>query len=154
MYPTRSILEINRDGAVSKISNTYNRYLGHIFEDIVKQYLIDLNVSSKLPIVFEKIGRQWGNIQGKQKGKNSYEIDLVALNESSKEILFVECKWQVLTENNAKNILNDLKEKSRFVYWNNEERKDYFAVVAKEIENKVELRTNGIMVFDLDDLFE
>lgn len=154
VYPTRSMLEINRDGAVSKISNTYNRYLGYIFEDIVKQYLIDLNVSSKLPIVFEKIGRQWGNIQGKQKGKNSYEIDLVALNESSKEILFVECKWQVLTENNAKNILNDLKEKSRFVYWNNEERKDYFAVVAKEIENKVELRTNGIMVFDLDDLFE
>jgi AAA+ ATPase superfamily predicted ATPase len=115
VYPTRSILEINRDGAVSKISDTYNRYLGHIFEDIVKQYLIDQNVSNKLPIVFERIGRQWGNIQRKQKGKNTYEIDLVALNESSKEILFVECKWQVLTDNNAKRILNDLKEKSRSI---------------------------------------
>ena len=153
VYPTRSILEINRDAAISKINNTYDRYLGYIFEDIVKQYLIDLNVSNKLLIVFERIGRQWGNIQGKQKGKNTYEIDLVALNESSKEILFVECKWQVLTDNNAKRILNDLKEKSRSVYWNNEERKEYFAVVAKKIENKVELRKNGIMAFDLDDLF-
>ena len=153
VYPTRAMLEINRDGAVSKISDTYNRYLGHVFEDIVKQYLIDQNVSNKLPIVFEKIGRQWGNIHGKQKGKNSYEIDLVALNESSKEILFVECKWQVLTGNNVKNILNDLKEKSKSVSWNNEERNEYFAVVARKIENKVELRKNGIMVFDLDDLF-
>ena len=152
VYPTRSILEINRKAIVSGIENSYDRYLGHIFEDIVKQYLIDRNITGNLPFVFERIGRQWGKIQGKQKGTNTYEIDVVALNGSTKDILFVECKWQVLTYNNALSILNDLKEKSKFVNWNNEDRREYFAVVAKKIENKVKLREEGIMVFDLDDI--
>jgi len=153
VYPTRSILEINRDATVSKINDTYDRYLGHVFEDIVKQYLIDQNIANKLPITFERIGRQWGKVPEKKKGKNTYEIDIVALNESSNDILFVECKWRMLTSKNTRSIYNDLKEKSRHVYWNNEGRNEYFAVVAKKIEDKEGLRKDGIMVFDLDDIF-
>ena len=152
VYPTRSILEINREAIVSGIGNSYDRYLGHVFEDIVKQYFIDQNITGKLPFAFERIGRQWGKIHGRQKGTNAYEIDVVALNESSKDILFIECKWQVLEGNDTIRILNELKEKSTFVHWNNEDRMEYFAVVARKIKNKAELREDGIMAFDLDDI--
>lgn len=94
----------------------------------------------------------WGKILGKQKGINTYEIDVVALNDSSKEIMFVECKWQTLTANNTRQICDGLKEKSKYVYWKNEKRQEYFAVVAKKIENKSELRDDGMIVFDLDDI--
>ena len=154
VYPARSILEINRDAAILRINTTYDQYLGHIFEDIAKQYIIDLNIAGKLPFAFERIGRQWGKISGKQKGINTYEIDVVALNDSdsSKKIMFVECKWQTLTANNVKRIFTDLKEKSKYVYWYNENRHEYFAVIAKKIENKSELKNDGMIVFDLDDI--
>lgn len=153
VFPTRSMLEINRGAIVSKIASSYDHYLGHVFEEIVKQYFIDLNVAGKLPFAFERIGRQWGKIRGKPKSANVYEIDLVALNEDSKEVLFVECKWQTLTAKSAGKILHDLKEKSVAVQWHNEEGKEYFAIAARKIENKAELKEQGVMAFDLEDIF-
>ncbi len=152
VYPSRSILEINRDAAILRMNTTYDQYLGHIFEDIAKQYLIDQNTAGELPFAFERIGRQWGTIPGKQKGANTYEIDVVALNEGSREIMFVECKWQSLTANSTRRICGDLKEKSKYVNWNSEKRQEYFAVVAKKIESKNELRDEKMIVFDLDDI--
>ncbi len=136
-----------------RINTTYDQYLGHIFEHIVTQHIIDLNIPGKLPFAFERIGRQWGKIPGKQKGVNKYEIDVVALHEDSKEIMFVESIWQTLIANITGRIFDDLKEKSKYVYLNNEKRQEYFAVVAKKIENKSELRDGGMIVFDLDDIF-
>ena len=66
--------------------------------------------------------------------------------------MFVECKWQSLTANNTRRIFDNLKEKSKYVRWNNENRQEYFAVVAKKIENKKELKDDGMIVFDLDDI--
>ena len=152
VYPVRSILEINRDAVISRIDSTYDQYLGRIFEDIAKQHLIYRNIAGKLPFAFERIGRQWGKIPGKQKGVNTYEIDVVALNEDSKDIMFVECKWQTLTANNTRRIFDDLKEKSKNVHLNNEKRQEYFAVVAKKIESKIKLRDEGMIVFDMDDI--
>lgn len=48
--------------------------------------------------------------------------------------------------NNTRQIFDDLEEKSKYVYWNNEKRQEYFAVVAKKIENKSELRDDGMIV--------
>jgi hypothetical protein len=152
VFPTRSILEINREAVISKIASSYDQYLGHVFEENDKEYLIDLNSIGKLPFAFERIGRQWGKVREKHKNVNAYEIDLVALNEDSGEILFAECKWQVLTDKSARKILQDLRNKSTFVQWKNEDRKEYFALVAKRIENKAELRDSGFMAFDIEDI--
>lgn len=152
VFPTRSMLEINRGAIISQISSSYDHYLGHVFEEITKQHLIDLNAAGKTPFVFERIGRQWGKVPGKPKNENAYEIDLVAMNEGSKEILFVECKWQTLSGKNSRKVLRDLKDRSKFVQWHIGERKEYFAVVAKKIENKAELKENGAIAFDLEDI--
>lgn len=152
VYPSRSILEINREAVISRIESAYDRYLGRIFEDIAKQYLIGLNSAGRLPFAFERIGRQWGRIPGKQKGANAYEIDLAALNEASKDIMFIECKWQTLTAENTRRIFDNLKEKSKYVLWNNEERQEYFIIAAKKIKDKCKLRGEGMIVFDLDDI--
>jgi len=42
-------------------------------------------------------------------------------------------------------------EKSTFVRWNNDARKEYFGIVAKKVTGKEELRQHGYLVFYLDD---
>ncbi|TFH05665.1 MAG: ATP-binding protein, partial [Methanosarcina sp.] len=94
IYPNYSELEMdNSDLVLSKIEAELDRFTGPAFEEITRQFLISLNHQGKLPFTFGKIGKQWGKFRG-EPGKNTYEIDLAALNESTKEILFCECKWQ------------------------------------------------------------
>lgn len=148
IYPNRSFME-ERIFSAGEIKKKYNAYLGFVFEKICKEFLIEKR--KELPINFSKIGRQWGAIPGAEKKKNQYEIDLLALDNEAEQILFVECKWQNLKKERAKNILEELKKKSEFVEWNNKKRKEYFCLMAKKIENKKELRKEGFIVFDLGD---
>lgn len=148
IYPNRSFME---EGIFSagEIKEKYNAYLGFVFEKICREFLIEKR--EKLPVNFSKIGRQWGAIPGAEKRKNQYEIDLLALNDKTKQIIFIECKWQNLRKGQARNILEELRKKSEFVEWNNKKRKEYFCLMAKKIENKKELRKEGFVVFDLED---
>lgn len=138
VYPNSSSIE---EGIfdVNIIERDYSEYLGGVFEDVAKQFLIKEreNIFS-----FTKIGKWW------YKGN---EIDIVAMDEGTKQILFVECKWQDLTWEQAEKILSELKEKAKFVQWNNDCRKECFGIVAKKVYGKDELRKNGFAVFDLED---
>jgi AAA+ ATPase superfamily predicted ATPase len=58
--------------------------------------------------MFSKIGKWW------HKDK---EIDLVALNKETKELAFFVVKWADLSHKKALDILEKLKEKSKFVKW-------------------------------------
>jgi len=111
-----------------------------IFEKICKQFLL-LNRDT-LPFTFTKIGRWW------HKDK---EIDVVALNEESKEIGFFECEYTTLKFKDALDIIAELKKKSRYVDWNTSKRKEHFGVIAKKIADKYRLRKEGYIVFDFDD---
>ena len=68
------------------------------------------------------------------------------------EILFIECKWSDLRLKEAESVLRELMGKSGFVDWNNGKRKEYFGIVARNIEGKDQLKKRGFFVFDLDDL--
>ncbi len=131
---------------VDHIQKDLNSYLGRRFEILCREALIGLNLTFSPT----KIGRHWGKIHGKPKGENAYEIDIVALNESVKEILFCECKWSDLKEAEARKVLEELKEKSKFVEW--ERKKEYFGLVGKKILGKEKLRKDGWFVWDLDDI--
>ena len=67
-------------------------------------------------------------------GRKELEIDIIALNEETREILFCECKWQ--DKVNPEKLIEELKEKAKFVNWNNEKRKEYYAVVARSFSVK------------------
>lgn len=66
-----------------------NEFIGEVYEEICMDYLKILNKNKKLPFIFEKIGKWWGNNPYK---KREEEIDIVALDKNN--IMFGECKWQ------------------------------------------------------------
>lgn len=152
IYPNYSEIEIgNTSRIMEKIDAELSTFIGQPFEDISQQFLIELNRSNKLPFVFGKIGRQWGKFKG-EKGKNVYEIDIVALNENTKDILFCECKWK--NKKTDVGVLEDLQNKSRFVDWYNKERKEHFAVISRSgftNEAQIFAKQNGFLLFELDD---
>ncbi len=135
IYPNLSSIEEGIFDA-KLIKKDYNSYLGYIFEDVSRQILI-----RKKEDVFDftKIGKWWFK---------ENEIDIVALNEIKKEILFCECKWQDNVD--AKRVLSELKEKAKYVEWNNESRKECYAIFAKSFKEKI--KEPNLFLFELKDL--
>ena len=128
------------DGALEDFKRDFNRYLGFVFEDIAKQFLIELNRIGQLPFKFTKIGRWW------RKGE---EIDLVALNERERKALFVEVKWKDLSEREARGILKDLERKAKVAGF--ESWEELYGLIARGVEGKEGLRKEGYLIWDLED---
>jgi len=153
VYPALSELEIgNYSRVLEKIDDELDTFTGPVFEDISKQFLLDMNRSDRLPFTFEKIGVQWGKFRG-EVGKNSYEIDLVATNPSTKQIMFCECKWK--KEKVGPEVLMKLLGKAKYVKWYNGDRKEYFAVISRSgFTQKARsiAKDNEILLFDLEDI--
>ena len=122
---------------VDEIKADYNQYLGFVFENVAKEFLIELNKIGKLPFKFLSIGRWWHKGEG---------IDLIALNKNEKKALFVEVKWIDLKDKDVKKIFKDLERKSKLVGLDDYEK--HYAIIGKRIENK---DFKDYLVFDLDD---
>lgn len=131
---------------IDKIKKDQNNHAGKMFEHACREYITGNR--KVLPFSYDVLGRDWGKIHGKPKKENQYEIDLVALNENTKEILFSECKWK---ENvNPGKILKQLKEKADYIQWNKSTRKQYFAIFARSFTHRIV--EPGVMLFDLEDI--
>ena len=136
IYPNLSSIE-QRALVIGSIKKDYSSYLGLVFENICTEYYI----RNKL-MDFSKIGRWW------YKDK---EIDIVALNEKTKEILFGECKWQ--SRVNAEKVISKLAGKAEHVEWENEKRKEIYAVFAKSFSRRIkEFEGKRVYCFDLKDI--
>lgn len=136
VYPNLSSLE---EGIfnVDVIKKDYSSYLGLIFEEVSKQFLIKTNFFD-----FTKIGKWW------HKDK---EIDIVALNKLNNEILFVESKWQDKVD--AGKIVKKLMEKTNHVKWYNNERKEIYVIFAKSFSTKIKkYQDKKVYCFDLGDI--
>ena len=72
------------------------------------------------PFPVQKIGRHWDK---------DVEMDVVALNETEKKILFGECKWT--NQKMDVRILNELKRNAATVDWHLGKRKEYFILFSK-----------------------
>ncbi len=141
----RPYIEQERFNDILKyFNNEFNTFVGRKFEKFVISLIKERIILSKLNI--ENIGNQWGKSEN-----GTYEIDIVATNNSKKEILFGECKWK--EKINALEILNELKKKTEFVDWNKNKRKESFAIFAKSFDKKVEIFENKkVYCFDLEDI--
>ena len=125
--------------AIENFERRFNTYLGSVFERVCGWFLRKTRV-----IDFTKFGKWW---------HRDKEIDIVALNENTREILFCECKWQ--SEVNAKKICKELAEKARDLGWYNSERKEYFAIFAKSFKRKIsEFEGKKVFCFDLNRIEE
>ncbi len=143
-----SYLEEGKEEFVFKeyVSGELRRVVGMGFERVCRE-LIPVG----FPKAWDSIGRWWGFRRNESGGRVIEEIDVVALNEQTKEILFAECKWQDGV--NAGKVVEELAEKAQHVEWNNNERKESFAVFAKSFSRRVEeFEGRRVYCFDLRDL--
>jgi len=115
-------------------------FVGHMME----RFIIEI-IKEKKIFTFTSIGTWWS-----RKGD---EIDVVLLNDKTKEIVFCECKWR-----NRKvdwHVVEELKEKVQQVDWYNKKRKERFLIVSKSgfTKNCIEQMDNeGVLHWDLDDI--
>ena len=88
VYKNYNYLEIGfADYVISEIEKNFNdRFVSFAFEDYIKEQIL-LNPIKYLGFVPLKIGRWWSSKE---------EIDLVAFDD--KNIAFIECKWQNITD--------------------------------------------------------
>lgn len=149
VWPNYTDLESGAsENALEYFTKNFGDYSGRAFEKTV------LEIFKRKPEMagnrFLIIGKQWGQFKG-EKGNNTYEIDLLALNENAKEALFGECKW---TDNvNAGEIAKELDKKTSHVKWHNAQRKETLAVFAKSFSKKInEFEGKKVICFELKDI--
>ncbi|MFA4646081.1 ATP-binding protein [Pyrococcus kukulkanii] len=133
--PNKSKIEM---GTFEMNWGDFNAYVGKAFEGVAKEFLIEMNKRKGLPFKFSKIGRWW------HKGE---EIDIVALGDD--KALFVEVKWREINKKEARRVVRELERKATLLDLN---VKEYYGIFAKRIKEKDELREQGLLAWDLDDL--
>lgn len=116
VYPYQSYLEIeNLIYPLERVKDSFNLWVSKIYEDLARESVLYLATP---PFPIKKIGRWWDK---------SEEIDIVALGEN--KILFGECKWS--SKKVGLSVLFALKEKSKKVSWNSQNREEYFILFSK-----------------------
>ena len=126
----------NPEFVLKNINHEIEVYISRKFENFCAEAISYLKIGN-----FLKIGRWWSK---------DNEIDIVAINEEKKEIIFGECKWK---ENvNAEQIVRELSEKSKYVRWNNN-RKESFVIFAKSFDKKIEnFEGKKVYCYNLEDI--
>ena len=129
----------------NKIEPELNNFLGFSFEQICIDYLKLRNKEMKLPFVFEKIGKWWGN---NPYLKREEEIDILAV--SKDWALIGECKWrnQLL----GMKTVNSLIEKSQILKYENK----YYIFFSKTGFTKdvvnLSINNENIILVDFSDM--
>jgi len=151
VYPNRSDVEGGEvDRVLSKIRAEFNPYVGRIFEQVCREFLVEVNHRAGLPFHFTKIGTWWGHFR-EDGVRKEIEIDIVALNEDTGDILFAECKW--LNKKVGINTYHNLMEKSTRVEWHLDKRKEYFALFSKAgFTPELKLEKENVILFDLKEI--
>ena len=87
-YMSNIVSGLGRALYENEVSINLSDYMGLVFEEICKQYLIKEAKNDNLSFFFSKIGRWWGN---NPLEKRQEEVDILAFHRDS--ALFCECKW-------------------------------------------------------------
>ncbi len=111
VFANRTLLETGASEIVwkKKIFPDYAAYMGLVFEQVCRDYLLAENVKGELPFLFTSIGRWWGT---DAKTRKAMEIDLIASDGGN--YLIGECKWR--NEPTDLAVLKELQEKADAFY--------------------------------------
>lgn len=142
VYPFKGEIELgNAISAFAQWEKTFDGVVAQNYELVVRE-VIRKRQTDLFP--FSRVGRWW---------EGNEEIDLVALNENSNEILFGEAKWS--NKQAGTNIYEELKQKTKMVHWGEKGRKEYFALFSKSgftPDMKKLARKESILLFERDTL--
>lgn len=141
--------KINLLGERQTALNIYNEisdYMGLVFEDVCREYMINQAISGKLPFVPEGFGKWWGNNPEK---KCQDDIDIIGTYKNKG--IFCECKFRNelfdLAEFNdlvqSSNIFKNVTEKYFYLF----SKSGFTQAVKKQAEN------NNVKLVSIDDLF-
>ncbi len=139
---------------VENIRDAYSRYIGPIFEQVVKQFVIEFRhklgqarLKEYLPYLdFLKIGRWWWK---------DMEVDLVAFNPIHDKAIVIECKWKESV--NPQRIAASLYKKMDYIRHRGEfQQKEYLILIfAKSFTTQKKNFSIGdtpVVAFDLEDM--
>lgn len=135
------------DDLVDSIKQDFNSFLGGRFEEICKEFVLQLNAENKLPFRLDYINNWWGSAR-LDGVRQSVEIDIIGLNQKSKQIIFTECKWKDNVD--AEKVLKQLKSKIGYVNWQRDSRQEYFCLIAKSFKRRTDEK--NVLLFDLKDI--
>jgi len=132
---------ISEDKLFKYINENINQFYGWSFETTIRENILK---------IFPNFDESFKYI-GKKENGTSFDIDVVCLDKNNKEILFCECKWKDGV--NAKKIVKDLIENSKYIDWHKGERKQSYAIFAKSFKEKItEFEDYPVKCIDLKDL--
>ncbi len=117
-----------------------NAVYGKAFERPAREFLAN---ELELP----DARRQWGKIADAEKGKNTYEIDLIGKNK--KGAFAFEFKWKELGRAEALGTLKELENKLKNVHEMPPGTK--LGIVARKLKEKQKLRAMGYLAYDIYD---
>lgn len=140
---TSMIEEGNIEPVMEQIRRGFKEHTSKVFEDVCREAI---TIESKNSLSFTSVGSWW------DKGE---EIDIVAINEGTKDILFGECKWG--DKKVDADILLDLERKAEYVKWQHNKRTEHFAVFSKAgFTNTCSRHASekGIRLYELKDIEE
>ncbi|MDR2572008.1 MAG: ATP-binding protein [Oscillospiraceae bacterium] len=117
VYSERSRLELGqKDVVLEKIkANFIDNHVAHIYEYVCRSELWRLNREQVFD--FNRLGRWWNSKE---------EIDIVALGDESKQIIFAECKYR--SKPMDIDVFTDLLRKKDLVSWNDGCRSEIFVL--------------------------
>lgn len=121
VFRNKIYLEENRiSEVIKKIEKALLGLTGAAYERLAGEIFFDAVLKGDIPLEFETFGRWWH--------KNE-EIDMVALNSRTNDILFGEVKWS--NKAVGTDIYLDLKKKTNSVKWGKNKRKEHFALFSR-----------------------
>ena len=128
-------------GTASISDEELNTILGPAFESLGMEFLIDRNVREEWG--FSRFGRWW---------HRGDEIDIIGINEQSKKVLMVECKYGALGTRDVRRIMDSLETKIELTPWDSQVWDIQLGVIGGSISGKDELREAGYVCYDRSDI--
>ena len=130
-----------------EVSDNLSAYMGLVFEDLCKQYLMKEAGKNALPFFTAKAGRWWGT---NPKEKRQEEIDILAYQKDC--ALFCECKWTTALVDT--DVLGSLESKSSLFHYTSK----WFWLFAKsgftnKLRNEADKRGN-VRLIQFEDMLQ
>jgi len=125
------------EAAIVNFERNFNTYLGTPFECYARS--MTGKILKKHGYILSKIGRWW---------HGDVDIDIVAIDDHNKTVIFGEAKWKTITQKEAYRIIHKLEEKAEAFPHRKTYRKTY-CIIAREFKD---VDIDDIILIDINKL--